>query len=49
MRALLSESDAEIRAMAEEEIAALEPRVSAIEEELKLLLLPSRIPTTRRT
>jgi peptide chain release factor 1 len=39
-RALLEESDAGIRAMAEEEIAALEPRVSAIEEELKLLLLP---------
>jgi peptide chain release factor 1 len=39
-RALLDESDAGIRAMAEEEIAALEPRVSAIEEELKLLLLP---------
>ena len=39
-RAMLSESDAGIRAMAEEEIAALEPRVSAIEEELKLLLLP---------
>jgi peptide chain release factor 1 len=39
-RAMLDESDAGIRAMAEEEIAALEPRVSAIEEELKLLLLP---------
>jgi peptide chain release factor 1 len=39
-RALLDESDAGIRAMAEEEIAALEPRVAAIEEELKLLLLP---------
>jgi peptide chain release factor 1 len=39
-RALLDEDDAGIRAMAEEEIAALEPRVSAIEEELKLLLLP---------
>ncbi len=40
-----NESDAGIRAMAEEEIAALEPRVSAIEEELKLLLLPT-VPTT---
>jgi peptide chain release factor 1 len=39
-RAMLSESDAEIRSMAEEEIAALEPRQAAIEEELKLLLLP---------
>jgi peptide chain release factor 1 len=39
-RAMLSESDAGIRAMAEEEIAALEPRQAAIEEELKLLLLP---------
>jgi peptide chain release factor 1 len=39
-RALLEESDAGIRAMAEEEIAALEPRQAAIEEELKLLLLP---------
>ncbi len=39
-RALLSESDPDIRAMAEEEIAALEPRVAKIEEELKVLLLP---------
>ena len=39
-RAMLEESDAGIRAMAEEEIAALEPRLAAIEEELKLLLLP---------
>jgi len=39
-RAMLDESDADIRAMAEEEIAALEPRLAAIEEELKLLLLP---------
>ena len=37
-RALLG--DADMRAMAEEEIAALEPREPAIEEELKLLLLP---------
>jgi peptide chain release factor 1 len=39
-RAMLAESDAGIRVMAEEEIAALEPRQAAIEEELKLLLLP---------
>ncbi|HTW80761.1 MAG TPA: peptide chain release factor 1 [Terracidiphilus sp.] len=39
-RAMLDESDAGIRAMAEEEIAALEPRMAAIEEELKVLLLP---------
>ena len=39
-RALLGEDDAGIRAMAEEEIAGLEPRVPMLEEELKLLLLP---------
>ena len=39
-RAMLSESDAEMRAMAEEEIAALEPRVAELEQELKVLLLP---------
>jgi peptide chain release factor 1 len=39
-RAMLTESDAGIRAMAEEEIAALEPRAKALEEDLKLLLLP---------
>jgi peptide chain release factor 1 len=39
-RALLEENDAGIRAMAEEEIAALEPRAAEIEQELKLLLLP---------
>jgi peptide chain release factor 1 len=39
-RALLEESDAGIRAMAEEEIATLEPRAAEIEQELKLLLLP---------
>ncbi len=37
-RALLG--DADMRAMAEEEIATLEPRQQAIEEELKVLLLP---------
>ena len=39
-RAMLNESDADLRAMAHEEIAALEPRVVQLEEELKLLLLP---------
>ncbi len=39
-RALLSESDPDIRAMAEEEIATLEPRSAEMEEELKILLLP---------
>jgi peptide chain release factor 1 len=39
-RAMLAESDADMRAMAEEEIATLDPRQSAIEEELKVLLLP---------
>jgi peptide chain release factor 1 len=39
-RAMLDESDAEMRELAEVEIAALEPRAEALEEELKLLLLP---------
>ena len=39
-RAMLGESDAEMRALAEAEIAVLEPRALALEEELKLLLLP---------
>jgi peptide chain release factor 1 len=39
-RAMLAESDADLRAMAQEEIAALEPRSQALEEELKVLLLP---------
>ena len=39
-RAMLAESDADMRAMAEDEIAALEPRLAAIEDELKILLLP---------
>ncbi len=34
------ESDPELRAMAEEELARLEPRLQATEEEIKLLLLP---------
>ncbi len=39
-RAMLAESDPDLRAMAQEEIASLEPRESAIEEEIKVLLLP---------
>ena len=39
-RAMLAESDADIRAMAEEEIASLAPREEAINEELKVMLLP---------
>jgi peptide chain release factor 1 len=39
-RAMLTESDAEMRAMAEEELSTLEPRLAATEEELKVLLLP---------
>ena len=39
-RAMLTGSDPDLRAMAEEEIASLAPRESALEEELKVLLLP---------
>jgi peptide chain release factor 1 len=39
-RAMLTESDPELRAMAEEEIAALFPREPVLEEEIKVLLLP---------
>jgi len=39
-RQMLADSDADLRAMAQEEIAALEPRAQALEEELKVLLLP---------
>ncbi|MGD0829942.1 MAG: peptide chain release factor 1 [Terracidiphilus sp.] len=39
-RAMLAESDPELRAMAEEEIADLAPREPALEEEIKILLLP---------
>src|ERR1035438_9989411 len=39
-RAMLAESDPELRAMAEEEIAVLAPREPAIEEDIKVLLLP---------
>jgi peptide chain release factor 1 len=39
-RAMLQESDAELRAMAEEEVARLEPEKARIEEEIKVVLLP---------
>jgi peptide chain release factor 1 len=39
-RVLLAESDPELRAMAEEEIAALAPREPVLLEEIKVLLLP---------
>ena len=39
-RTMLNESDADMRAMAAEEIAALEPREAAIQDELKVLLIP---------
>jgi peptide chain release factor 1 len=39
-RLMLEESDAEIRAMAAEELSALEPRLEEIEAGLKILLLP---------
>jgi peptide chain release factor 1 len=39
-RAMLTESDSDLRELAEAEIAALEPREPMLEEELKLLLLP---------
>jgi peptide chain release factor 1 len=39
-KAMLAESDPDIRSMAEEELASLEPQLAAIEAELKVLLLP---------
>jgi peptide chain release factor 1 len=39
-REMAAGSDADLRAMAEEEIAALEPRAQALEDELRILLLP---------
>jgi peptide chain release factor 1 len=39
-RAMLAESDPDLRAMADEEVATLEPRAAALEEELKVLLIP---------
>jgi len=39
-RGMLAESDPELRAMAEEEAARLEPELARIEEQLRVLLLP---------
>ena len=39
-RGMLAESDAELRAMAEEEAARLEPELKRIEEQIRVLLLP---------
>ena len=37
---MLAESDPELRAMAEEDVARLEPEIARIEDELKVLMLP---------
>ena len=39
-RPMLAESDPELRGMAAEEVARLEPRIAQIEDDLKILLLP---------
>jgi peptide chain release factor 1 len=39
-RSMLTETDPELRTMAEEEVARLEPEIARYEEELKVLLLP---------
>ncbi|MFN7918847.1 MAG: peptide chain release factor 1 [Bryobacteraceae bacterium] len=39
-RQMLAETDAELRAMAEEDVARLEPEMAKLEEDLKILLLP---------
>src|SRR5580658_474892 len=39
-RGMLQENDAELKAMAEEEVASLQPQLEAIERQLKILLLP---------
>ncbi len=39
-RAMLADSDPEVRAMAADELASLEPRLGPVEEALKVLLLP---------
>jgi peptide chain release factor 1 len=39
-RAMLNDKDADLRAMAEEEVASLEPELARLEEEIKILLLP---------
>jgi peptide chain release factor 1 len=47
-RAMLSEPDPELKALAEGEVAALTPRLEALEKELKSLLLP-RDPRDERS
>src|ERR1039458_3181745 len=39
-KAMLADSDPDVKAMAEEELAALEPRLAPVEEAFKVLLLP---------
>ena len=39
-KAMLAETDPDIRAMAQEELNTLEPRLAPVEEQLKVLLLP---------
>src|SRR5579871_3028619 len=39
-RAMRNDKDADLRAMAEEEVASLEPELARLEEEIKILLLP---------
>lgn len=39
-KAMLGEADADLRAMAEEELAELEPALEKVQEELKVMLLP---------
>ena len=39
-KTMLAETDPDIRAMAQEELLTLEPRLTEVEEELKVLLLP---------
>ncbi len=39
-RAMLEDADPELRRLASEEVARLEPRLAGLEEELKILLLP---------
>jgi peptide chain release factor 1 len=39
-KAMLAEADPDIRAMAQEELLTLEPRLAQVEEDLKVLLLP---------
>ncbi len=39
-KAMMADADADVRAMAEEELATLEPKLAPMEEELKVMLLP---------